>query len=174
MSGVAETYIVVSLLMAVFAAVTALGTSLVLGVGFERLRAGFEVIKKQTGFFSDAIHNLEEKVDNVDKQATLASASLEKLEGKVDIVDKQSSFFSMALHNLEQKVDNLPAKQAEVVQEPADDSFIHAAREETLGARADSLLGGGETIMLQMKTPERGERPTTGLMGGMMKNTHYH
>lgn len=172
MSGVAETYIVVSLLMAVFAAITALGTSLVLGVGFERLRAGFEVIKKQTGFFSDAIHNLEEKVDHVDKQAALAGASLEKLESKVDIVDKQSSFFSNALHNLEQKVDNLPTDQTGIVSPAVVDHHIHAAGQAEMSqAQAENLLsGGGETIMLQMKGPDGTNRPTDGLM----KTVHFH
>ena len=59
--------------MAVFSAVAAVGTSIVLGAGFERLRTGFEVIRKQTGFFSDAIHKLEEKMDVVDEQTTAAS-----------------------------------------------------------------------------------------------------
>ena len=58
-----ETYLVVALAFAVFSAVTAIGSSLVLGIGFERLRAGFEVVRKQSAYFSDAIFTLEKRVD---------------------------------------------------------------------------------------------------------------
>ena len=51
-----ETIVAVSLMMAVFSAIAAIGTSVVLGAGFERLRSGFEVIRKQTGFFLSLIH----------------------------------------------------------------------------------------------------------------------
>ena len=107
MSGLVETYIVVSLLLAVFGAVTAMGSCLVFGVGMERLRAGYEVIKKQTGFFSDAIYKLEEKAIEMDKQVELAQVTVRKLEDKVDIVDKQTGFFGNAIYQLEQKVENL-------------------------------------------------------------------
>ena len=74
MSVSAEMYIVISLMFAVFAAVAAIGTSLVLGVGFERLRAGFEVVKKQTGFFADAIHQLDERTRELDEKAAAEEA----------------------------------------------------------------------------------------------------
>lgn len=67
-----ETYVVVSLAFAVFAAVTSIGAAIVLGVGYERLRAGLErvkegldVINRQTGFFSTAIFKLENRVDTM-------------------------------------------------------------------------------------------------------------
>ncbi|MBI4030935.1 MAG: hypothetical protein HY370_04610 [Proteobacteria bacterium] len=75
-----ETYLVVALAFAVFAAVTALGSSLVLGAGFERLRAGFELIKSQTGFFSDAIHKLDKRLDNAEKQDSYFFQAIHKLE----------------------------------------------------------------------------------------------
>ncbi len=84
MSDIAETYIVVSLLMAVFAAVATIGTALVLGIGFERLRGGFEVIRKQTAFFSDAIRKLEEKSDNLDQRTV-------SLEQQTVILDHRTS-----------------------------------------------------------------------------------
>lgn len=68
-----ETYVVVSLAFAVFAAVTSVGAAIVLGVGYERLRAGLErvkegldVLNRQTGFFSTAIFKLENRVDAID------------------------------------------------------------------------------------------------------------
>lgn len=70
MSGENDIFLLIALSFAVFAAVTAVGSALVLGIGFERLRNGFEnlrngfeVVSKQTGFFSTAIHELDEKVD---------------------------------------------------------------------------------------------------------------
>lgn len=75
-----ETYLVVALAFAVFAAVTALGSSLVLGAGFERLRAGFELIKSQTGFFSEAIHKLDKRLDNAEKQDGYFFQAIHKLE----------------------------------------------------------------------------------------------
>jgi len=68
-----ETYVVVSMAFAVFAAVTSVGAAIVLGVGYERLRAGLErvkegldVLNRQTGFFSTAIFKLEKRVDEID------------------------------------------------------------------------------------------------------------
>lgn len=69
MSIEVETLVAVSVMMAVFSAVTAVGTSIILSVGFKRLNAGFEVINKQAGFFSDAIYRLENKMEAVDDKA---------------------------------------------------------------------------------------------------------
>ncbi len=159
-----ETVIAVSLMMAVFSAVAAIGTSLVLGAGFERLRNGFEVIRKQTGFFSDAIYKLEQKVEYVDKQAArfgesmnqldvkvqnvgeqanLFSESMVKLEKKVEIVDKQTGFFSDALHRLEQKVETTNALEqavAEKMEHYGDTSLISTAKTDALVAHAEDLL----------------------------------
>lgn len=67
-----ETYVVVSLAFAVFAAATSIGAAIVLGVGYERLRAGLERVKegldllnRQSGFFSTAIFRLENRVENL-------------------------------------------------------------------------------------------------------------
>lgn len=75
-----ETCLVVSLAFAVFAAVTALGSSLVLGASFERLRAGFEILKGQTGFFSESLHKLDKRVDSVEKQSHYFFEELHKIE----------------------------------------------------------------------------------------------
>lgn len=63
-----ETYLLVSLAFAVFAAVVAVGSSLVLGASFERLKIAFEVISKQTGFFSDALFRMEQRVETLEGQ----------------------------------------------------------------------------------------------------------
>lgn len=70
-----ETCLVVALAFAVFAAVAAIGSSLVLGIGFERLRASFEVVKKQSGYFSDAIFRLDHRVEILEKQGESAAAA---------------------------------------------------------------------------------------------------
>lgn len=75
-----ETLLIVSLMMAVFAAVSVVGSSLFLGVGFERLRNGFEGIKKQTAFFSNAIHDLDQRVESVEKQNGYFFETINKLE----------------------------------------------------------------------------------------------
>lgn len=78
-----ETYLVVALAFAVFSAVTAIGSSLVLGIGFERLRAGFEVVRKQTGYFSDAIYTLEKRVDDQDTKMASGGINTDKAESLV-------------------------------------------------------------------------------------------
>ncbi len=78
-----ETYLVVALAFAVFSAVTAIGSSLVLGIGFERLRAGFEVVRKQTGYFSDAIFTLEKRVDEQDVKLATGGINTDKAESLV-------------------------------------------------------------------------------------------
>jgi archaellum component FlaC len=155
-----DTLIAVSLMMAVFSAVAAVGTSIVLGVGFERLRAGFEIISKQTGFFSDVINKLEKKVEKVDEstdsfsrsinmleakvgsvgeQASAFTASIQKLERKVEVVDKQTAFFSDALYKLEQQVEAIEVPQP--AEETADESeLISTGKAEALVAHAEGLL----------------------------------
>jgi hypothetical protein len=73
MSPSVDTYVVVSLAFAVFAAVSAVGSAIVLGIGYERLRYGLErvregldIIGRQTGFFSTALHRLEGRVDSLE------------------------------------------------------------------------------------------------------------
>lgn len=121
MSDIAETYIVVSLLMAVFAAVAAMGTALVLGVGFERLRGGFEVIRKQTAFFSDAIRQLDERAATLDDRA-------DKLDHKVLVLDH--------------KVAGLEEQQNELVRELRENAanHIHAPRDDAALSRSAAML----------------------------------
>lgn len=170
-----ETVVAISLMMAVFSAVAAVGTSIVLGAGFERLRSGFEVIRKQTGFFSDAIHKLEQKVEDVDQQANLFSESMNqleakvsnvgdqanifsssigKLEKKVEVVDKQTGFFSDALHKLEQKVETTDAHEqiiADKIEQHADADLISTGKTEALVSHAEDLLTQMATLAGEMK-----------------------
>lgn len=164
MSIEVETIVAVSVMMAVFSAVAAVGTSIVLGAGFERLRCGFEVVRKQTGFFSDAIHKLEQKVEEVDghtanfshaiavmegkvnnvgEQANAFGESMQMMARKVEVVDKQTSFFSDAIHKLEQKVELVSAHEdtiAERLQANADSDVLSIGKTEALVSHAESLL----------------------------------
>lgn len=164
MSLEVETVVAVSVMMAVFSAVAAIGTSIVLGAGFERLRNGFEVIRKQTGFFSDAIHKLEEKMDvvdeqtgkfsrsmlvmegkvsNVGEQANAFTSSIQQLEKKVNVVDKQTGFFSNSLYRLEQKVDRLDQHEeiiSERLEQHANTDVISIGKTEALVSHAEQLL----------------------------------
>ena len=177
-----ETIVAVSLMMAVFSAVAAVGTSLVLGAGFERLRNGFEVVRKQTGFFSDAIHQLEQKVEvvdqqtnkfsesitaldakvtNVGEQANVFSDTVAKLDKKVTVVDKQTGFFSDALHKLEKKVE-MSAQHEEVVAEKleksAENDLISTGKAEALVAHAEDLLSQVGALASKMQT-KQDEKP---------------
>ncbi len=111
MSEIAETYLVISLLMAVFAAVAAVGTALVLGVGFERLRNGFEIVRKQTAFFSDAIRSLDERTGNLDGR-TVA------LERQTAILDQKA--MSLEAHQNELVVEMLKSSEDTKVMRDAD------------------------------------------------------
>lgn len=177
MSIEVETIVAVSVMMAVFSAVAAVGTSIVLGAGFERLRCGFEVVRKQTGFFSDAIHKLEQKVEQVDTQTANFSHAMAVMEGKisnvgdqanafgetmqqmarkVEVVDKQTSFFSDSLHRLEQKVEAVSAHEdviAERLQSNADSDVISIGKTEALVSHAESLLS--QIGMLAEKMAEK-------------------
>ncbi len=159
-----ETIVAVSVMMAVFSAVAAVGTSIVLGAGFERLRSGFEVVKKQTGFFSDTLYKLEKKVEvvdgqtnsfsdsiqkleaqvsNVGDQANIFSDSMQKLEGKVDVVDKQAGFFSTAIQKLEKKIDTVSVHEqtvADKMEANAGSDLISTGKAEALVSHAENLL----------------------------------
>jgi chromosome segregation ATPase len=174
-----ETVVAVSLMMAVFSAVAAVGTSIVLGAGFERLRSGFEIIRKQTGFFSDAIHKLEQKVTQVDQQtsqfshaitsleakvtnvgdqANIFSDTMRSFEKKVDIVDKQAGFFSDALRKLEKQVE-LASQHEEIVaeklQKQADTEFISTGKAEALVSHAENLLTQVSALASRIGAPQQ-------------------
>ncbi|PCI57034.1 MAG: hypothetical protein COB36_01840 [Alphaproteobacteria bacterium] len=174
MSIEVETVVAVSVMMAVFSAVAAVGTSIVLGAGFERLRAGFEVISKQTGFFSDAIHKLEHKMEVVDdqtgkfsrsidvmeakvtsvgEQANAFTGSIQSLEKKVEVVDKQSGYFGDAIHRLENKVNKVSAHEDilnEKIEQHADAGVLSVDKTEALVSHAEELLTQMGAIAEQM------------------------
>lgn len=185
-----ETIVAVSLMMAVFSAVAAVGSSIVLGVGFERLRAGFEVISKQTGFFSDAIHKLEGKVEDVDQtasafkntlsileqkvsgvseQANAFTGALGSLEEKVDIVSAQSGYFSEALYKLENKVD-LTLDHEEIVAEKlasyASADMISTGKAEALVSRAEGLLDQVSSLAMHIQDDRMASRANSERVKG--------
>lgn len=104
MSVSAETYIVISLMFAVFAAVAAIGTSVVLGAGFERLRAGFEVIKNQSGFFADAIYKLDIRTEQLSEETAKLKAGMVDTQDRVGRVEKQTIFMADELNELSQRI----------------------------------------------------------------------
>lgn len=104
MSVSAETYIVISLMFAVFAAVAAVGTSVVLGAGFERLRAGFELIKGQSGFFADAIYKLDLRTEKLSEDTTRLKAGMLATQDRVERVEKQTSFIADEVNAIGQRI----------------------------------------------------------------------
>ncbi len=84
-----EIYVVVALAFAVFAAVSAIGSAIVLGIGYERLRAGLERVKegldvvgRQTGFFSTELYKLDQKVEEMAMENSKPKAKAKKLSTK--------------------------------------------------------------------------------------------
>ena len=184
-----DTLIAVAIMMAVFSAVAAVGTSLVLGAGFERLRCGFEVISKQTGFFSDAIHQLENKMETVDNQTQNFEKSIKELDAKVlnvgeqanhfsdtmtnmnerlERVDKQTGFFSNAIHTLEEKIELVGEHEqrvAEKLEDSADTDLISAGKAEALVSHAEDLLLQVSTLAMKMdeKSKKKEKAESLGL-----------
>ncbi len=108
-----ETYMVVSLAFAVFAAVTAIGASLVLGVGYERLRLGLEKVKegldivnRQSGFFSDAIYKLQRNVGDVDeRQQRFEEKTVDESKRTESLIRHAENLVMHANHELRQVKD---------------------------------------------------------------------
>ncbi len=104
MSISAETYIVISLMFAVFAAVAAVGTSVVLGAGFERLRAGFEVVRRQSGFFADAIYKLDQRTQKLDEETAKLKAGLSGMDDRMGRAEKTATFLADSITSIEHRI----------------------------------------------------------------------
>lgn len=104
MSVSAETYIVISLMFAVFAAVAAVGTSVVLGAGFERLRAGFDQVKRQSGFFADAIYKLDQRTQKLDEETSKLKSGVYSMGERMERVEKTATFLADGINSLEQRI----------------------------------------------------------------------
>ncbi len=192
MSISAEMFIVVSLMFAVFAAVAAVGTSIVLGAGFERLRAGFELVKKQTGFFSDAIHKLDQRTQELDNKATEIQKAVSGVSTRVDRVEKQSSFFFESLNSMEEAIlKGSPAEIKEVSSDTPKVSTSEAEEEATIDAPTIDWSMTSETGRLLKKRqeapkPMQPEKPINSGLSSMLvsylmndnspdnKNVVYH
>jgi len=125
MTVMMETCLIIALSFAVFSAVATVGASLALGIGFERLRAGYEVIRKQTGFFSDQIYKLDKRVETLenDNHHTPAQTAIE--DRPVPQEDR-SRFLS---------VDN--------------GLIAETRREQSLGVSFDTPSAAGQRILLE-------------------------
>lgn len=162
----AEMYIVVSLMFAVFAAVAAVGTSIVLGVGFERLRAGFEIVKRQSGFFADAIYKLDERTKEISEQNGKLRESMSVMSDKVERVEKTTGFFSDAIQSLEQRilsgtpVQGVPVQNTDRFDDaepilPRDMEWIAATGDDTREMHTDHFLRTMmETDTVQQAQPQ--------------------
>jgi hypothetical protein len=95
MTVMMETCLIIALSFAVFSAVATVGASLALGIGYERLRAGFEVIRKQTGYFSDQIYRLDTRVEKLEKQDHPAPAETAIVTQTEEGADDQHSYLSV-------------------------------------------------------------------------------
>ncbi len=158
MSVSAETYIVISLMFAVFAAVAAVGTSVVLGAGFERLRAGFDVVMRQSGFFADAINKLDQRTQRLDEETAKLRSGAYMMDERVGRVEKQTAFMADAVNSLEQRIlqgsPASPQKQEgrSIRMHPVHTVSRHLAAEEAV---QKPLLRETGWIMQQPPAPEQ-------------------
>ncbi len=104
MSVSVETYIVISLMFAVFAAVAAVGTSVVLGAGFERIRAGLDQVRRQSGFFADAIYKLDQRTQKLDEDQMKLKSGMNSLGERMDRTEKTHTFLADAITSVEQRI----------------------------------------------------------------------
>lgn len=112
MIGPEQTYMVISLAFAVFAAITAVGAAITLSIGFERMRNGFnkvkemvDVLNRQTGFFSTAIHNMEQKVEALDaRQEVLETKTVESNERTDSMLRYAETMVIQAKHEIKQEL----------------------------------------------------------------------
>lgn len=112
MIGPEQTYMVISLAFAVFAAITAVGAAITLSISFERMRNGFakvkemvDVLNRQTGFFSTAIHNIEQKVETLDaRQEALATQTAESNERTDSMLRYAETMVVQAKHEIKQEI----------------------------------------------------------------------
>jgi hypothetical protein len=129
MIGTEQTYMVVSLAFAVFAAITAVGGAIVLSIGFERMRNGFnkvkemvDVLNRQTGFFSTAIHTMEQRVEALDvRQGTLENLTVDSNERTDSMLRYAETMVTQAKHEMKQEVRS--ASQPTHVRNPVDDQL---------------------------------------------------
>lgn len=130
MNAMMETCLIIALSFAVFSAVATVGASLALGIGFERLRAGYEVIRKQSGYFSDQIYRLDKRVETLEKSDHLATAHLDEAEiteeGRTAVGQEAPSYLSV------------------------DNSLIAQARQEQIpGVSFDTPAASAQRILLE-------------------------
>lgn len=117
----AETYVVVALAFAVFSAVTAIGSAIILGVGYERLRSGIEkvreglgIVSKQTGFFATAIHSLDHRITEVEEgHEELKALSQISLDETEDLVEQAQN----TLEEATQLAQRITARASEISEE---------------------------------------------------------
>ncbi len=98
-----ETLLVVSLMMAVFAAVATVGSSVFLGAGYERLRASMQAIRRQTAYFAEAIRKLDHRVSAVEKQSGYFFETLHQMQGGNHKPDTSKMSVAECIDNAEQE-----------------------------------------------------------------------
>lgn len=144
-----EVYVVVALAFAVFAAVSAVGSAIVLGIGYERLRFGLERVKegldlvgRQTGFFSSELYRLDQKVDEMAAKPKKAAAKSRTKTKKTKLPEVAQE----ALHNEGGSI-SVP-----MALKPSNDwsLFQSLAREEALANFAKTGVSGTDSKIRYM------------------------
>ena len=170
MSVSAETYIVISLMFAVFAAVAAVGTSVVLGAGFERLRAGFEIVRKQSGFFADAIYKLDQRTQKLDEEQAKIKGNVTHLGERVERVEKTATFLADGINSLEQRIlQGSPSQPQPAMRQPVSMNTVHTvSRAQTAPQPKIQSMGWvGRPPVREQRAVVEELRPQEAEMSGM-------
>lgn len=173
MSVSAETYIVISLMFAVFAAFAAVGTSVVLGAGFERIRAGLDQVRRQSGFFADAIHKLDQRTQKLDEETTKLKSGLYAMGERVDRTEKTSTFLADHINTIEQRILNGTPSQPTAKPQVRMMSAVHTvapARARTEQPRVQVQTGWIAKPVREQTLIQTDNRPSMEMSSGMYRD----
>ena len=145
-----EIYVVVALAFSVFAAVSAVGSAIVLGIGYERIRFGLERVKegldlvgRQSGFFSSELHRLDQKVDE------MSSPKSRKSSTKTRSKSKKTKLPEVTQEAIHQEGGSISVPMA---LKPSNDWMVlqSAAREQALANFAQTGVSGTDSKIRYM------------------------
>ena len=156
-------------MFAVFAAVAAVGTSVVLGAGFERLRAGFEIVRKQSGFFADAIYKLDQRTQKLDEEQAKLKGNVTNLGERVERVEKTATFLADGINSLEQRIlQGYPSQPQPAMRHPVSMNTVHTvSRAQPSQPKIQSKGWVGRPPVREQRVIVEEVRPQEADMSGM-------
>ncbi len=169
MIGPQQTYMVISLAFAVFAAIAAVGAAITLSISFERLRNGFQKVKemvdvmnRQTGFFSTAIHNMEQKVEALDaRQDVLETKSVESNERTDSMLRYAETMVVQAKHEIKQEIQAAKEPDQALNQQHDPKADISQGTRVQVAPRAVPVRSGMDALLADRNKPNENVKGET-------------